>query len=223
MNSLTYLRRAVPALTAIATALASTSTSCEASYKPPFIPIVVSINERGELSASFDAAIVTPIGTFSLHATPPGAPTSKDDGLLELVHQRVGEAVKSIFLVRGFGKGTAEIAVTGGSDVRKSGDRKKTRIEIPPGAQQFTLDVDDHDAVQSPSTTSVTTWSEQPPAPQPTTTGSTTTTGPTTTTRPTTTSRPTTTKPTIGQSATTTPPSSSQPTILPTEAVPTSR
>jgi hypothetical protein len=148
-------------------AVATGATSCpeysgEVSYKPPFVPISVSINEKGELSVRFDASVVTPIGTFSLNVTPRYA-LDDDDGLLEILHNRFGEPVRSLFVVDQFGKGEAEMTVSGGEDVQKSGDQKKTTIEVEPGAQEFTIEVDDGDEVATPETTSVTTWSEPAP------------------------------------------------------------
>jgi hypothetical protein len=231
LNSLIYLLRALPALTATATLLASTSASCEGSYKPPFLPIAVSINDQGELSASFDTAIVTPIGTFALNVKPP-LPKNKADGLLEILHQRHKKPVGSFFLVHGFNKGKTEIAVTGGSGVHKSGNRKKTTIEVPPGAQKFTLDVENHDAVQPPSTKNATTWTEPTPTTTQPTTTEPTSTEPTTTdsftTIPTTTTTTRSTKPT--KTTTTTPTeevtttssrTTSRPPTSPTEVVST--
>lgn len=154
--------RLVAVLVATATLSACLPGEVEGSYKPPFVPISVSINDEGELSVKYENSIVTPIGTFSLNITPP-VELNKDDGLLEFLHERVGEPVKSLFVVHDFGKGKAEMVVNGGTDVRTSGDQRKTTIEVPPGAQEFTVEVDDEAEVAEPSTTSVTIWSEPPP------------------------------------------------------------
>jgi hypothetical protein len=163
-------RRTIATLVAVATLSAGT-TRCddaeiEAGYKPPFVPIMVSINERGELSVSFDDSIVTPIGTFSLTVTPRTS-VDEGDGLLEILHYRDGEPVMSLFQIEEFAKGEAELTVSGGTDVEKSGDRERITIEVPPGAQEFTLEVDDEEAVAAPSTTSVTEWSEPAPTTTP--------------------------------------------------------
>lgn len=165
-----HRRRTIATLAAIATLSAGT-TGCrhvevEGSYKPPFVPIVLSVNERGELSVSYDGTFVTPIGTFALTVTP-RVSVDEGDGLLEVLHYRDGEAVVSFFQIEEFAKGEAELTVSGGTDVEKSGDRERTTIEIPPGAQEFTLEVEDADAVAAPSTTSVTEWSEPAPTTTP--------------------------------------------------------
>lgn len=162
---------AVTTLAALATGATSCPVSGEASYKPPFVPISVSVNEKGELSVSFDGSVVTPIGTFSLNVTP-HVPMDDDDGLLEIRHDREGEAVRSLFVVDQLGKGDTGLTVSGGEDVRTSGDQRRTTIEVEPGAQDFTIEADDGDAVATPETTSVTTWSEpaattEPPSSEP--------------------------------------------------------
>jgi hypothetical protein len=134
------------------------------SYKPPFVPIAVSVNDRGELSISFVASIVTPLGTFSLDVTPHLTDVTEDDGVLEIIHFRHGEKVKSLFKVENFAKGETEITVADGSGVRTSGDRKTTTtIEVPRGAQEFTLEAEDAEKVAEPTTTSTSSWSEPPP------------------------------------------------------------
>jgi hypothetical protein len=150
------------AVLAATVALSACEPGVEGSYKPPFVPISVSVNEKGELSVRYEGSIVTPIGTFSLNITPP-VDLHEDDTLLEFLHDRVGEPVKSLFVVHDLGKSEAEMVVNDGTDVNTSGDQSKTTIEVPPGAQEFTVEVDDEAEVAEPSTTSVTSWSEPPP------------------------------------------------------------
>ena len=42
------------------------SEDVEAYYKPPLVPISISVNQDGKISVRFDASIVTPMGTFGI-------------------------------------------------------------------------------------------------------------------------------------------------------------
>lgn len=161
-----------------ATALLAAVSGCAVTFKPKFVPIVVSVNERGDLSVRYDGQFVTPIGTFTLDISP-GYGLDEGDVLLEVLHDRDGVHVKSLFLVHEIGVRNVGMTVSGGSGVRETVDEDKTTIEIPPGAQEFTLEVDDEEAVEVPETTSVTEWVEPPPTttqPEPTSTSESTTT-----------------------------------------------
>lgn len=188
-------RRALFCLCAFGTLLALLGAKCEAAFKPAFAPILMSINERGELSLTYDGEFVTHIGTFYLSASPFDSLDPGDDVLIAVGHSLDGDDVESAFRLHDLGKGTADVTLAGGQGTRKTGDRKKSRIQVPPGPQQFTVDVNDHDAVQRPPAQSVKTWSEpRPTKPSPTTT-------------PTSTTPPTKTQPSTRPSRTSTPPS----------------
>ncbi|HKS49352.1 MAG TPA: hypothetical protein VJT49_30445 [Amycolatopsis sp.] len=147
------------------------------TYQPDFLPIAVSIDDHGNLSLSLNKQYVTPIGTFSLSATPSPTMDPGDDVLLTLRHILHGEWVESLFRLVGLGKANTDLAVSGDPGVRQAGDRRKTTLEVPPGTHHLRVDVTDHSAVKTPPPTSVTKWSEPPPtsvttSPKPPPTGS---------------------------------------------------
>jgi hypothetical protein len=188
-------RRALFCLCAFGALIALIGAKCEAAFKPNFAPVLISIDDRGKLSLTYDGEFVTQIGTFYLSASPFDSLDPGDDVLIAVDHSLDGDEVESVFRLHDVGKGTADVTLAGGRGVERTGDRKKSRIQVSPGPKQFTLDVDDHDAVRHPPTQSVKTWSEpRPTRPSPTTT-------------PTSTIPPTKTQPSTRPSPTSAPPS----------------
>jgi len=53
-------------LTIVAMLVASCGPEAEISYKPPLIPIKVSVNSSGEVSVGLSHSLETPIGTFDI-------------------------------------------------------------------------------------------------------------------------------------------------------------
>lgn len=165
----------------------------EGEAKPQFGPISVSIDESGVLSVGFDRSVVTPIGTFAISATIPLDLAAKSS-LLEFRHQQRGAGVKSLFDLRDFAAGDANLVATGSSGVQVSGAREHQVVMIPAKAQRFLLDVDDHAKVETPSAPR--TWRVRISTSQPTPSGTVT---PTMTTPPST-HGPTTVHPTFSTS-----------------------
>lgn len=64
----------------------SNSVGAKVGYKPPFVPIELSVNSSGEVSFSAGTEIVTPIGTFSIGADM----TTVSEGRILLIINHLG-------------------------------------------------------------------------------------------------------------------------------------
>jgi hypothetical protein len=69
-------------------ATAACDVVASAHYKPPFVPVLFSIDTAGHISVEATAAVTTPVGEFSVSGGAVGSLKPPDDGLLVLI-QRV--------------------------------------------------------------------------------------------------------------------------------------
>jgi hypothetical protein len=73
----------------------------EVGYKPPFLPVALTVDSRGHISVEGDASIVTPVGTFSIGANVTNAMKSVPHATLLIIrHKRDGLIVDTVFTVR---------------------------------------------------------------------------------------------------------------------------
>jgi Elongation factor Tu domain 2 len=158
------------AFVALTATLGSSGAGRAVGCKPAYAPISAKADTDGNLLVSYDGSYVTPIGTFSATATVLGLNLSEGDILLEIRHWRVdaSEKVKALFVVRGVGKNGVDLTVIGGSGIQVSKNGTTTIVDVPRGAQEFTIAVDDPEAVKPSEDSTMSTWSGQPPIPEPT-------------------------------------------------------
>ncbi|MFB9904976.1 hypothetical protein [Allokutzneria oryzae] len=66
---------------------------------PPFLPIAFGINNKGEVSVSYDKTFVTPLGRITLEADLPAV--DEEEGHLLVVQQRIaGRDVRDLYTLR---------------------------------------------------------------------------------------------------------------------------
>jgi WD40 repeat protein len=75
-------------------------TTVGVSWKPPFAPVILAINSKGEISIQGNYSIVTPIGTFSLSAEVSDSLQAEANALLVIIrHKQNGHVVDSVYKI----------------------------------------------------------------------------------------------------------------------------
>src|SRR2546421_84236 len=76
------------------------SVNVGVTYKPPFAPIIFTIDSSGNISIQGDASIVTAIGTFSLTADVSAKLQPTDNTILLIIrHQQNGSVVDTAYQI----------------------------------------------------------------------------------------------------------------------------
>lgn len=90
-------------------------TSVEAGYRPPFVPITLTIKQNGAISFSTSQSIVTPVGTFSLQENILTNLSLHDNETLLVIRHQVGkEIVDQVFRIN---SGEELVAVINGRTI----------------------------------------------------------------------------------------------------------